>query len=162
MKKIPPELKEYVSYDASTGIFRWIKNRGTRGRIGNIIDNPTSLGYRSIVWNKEHYAAHRVAWWLHYGEEPALEIDHVNGDRTDNRIQNLRIATREQNTQNSSVRKDSSTGVKGVSPDRNSFRARCWSNGVRHYLGNFPTIEAAAEAVRKFRENEHKEFHNHG
>lgn len=161
-RKIPDEIKEFISYNPETGVFMWVKKRGARGIPGNIIDNATSLGYRSVVFGRKHYFAHRVAWWFVYGVEPECEIDHINGDRTDNRISNLRLASREENTRNASVRKDSKTGVKGVSPDGKSFKARCWADGVRHNLGNFRTIEAAAEAVCKFREENHKEFHNHG
>ncbi len=162
MRKIPIELKEFIDYNPDTGVFVWIKKRGSRGIPGNIIDNPTSLGYRTIAFGRKLYSAHHVAWWFTYGTQAESEIDHINGDRSDNRISNLRLASREENTRNASVRKDSTTGVKGVSPDGNSFKARCWADGVRHNLGNFRTIEAAADAVRKFREENHKEFHNHG
>lgn len=162
MKQPPKDIKDFISYDQDTGEFRWAANCGARGRVGALIHNPTSLGYLVVVFRERRHPAHHLAWWWSYGERALSEIDHINGARADNRISNLRLATREQNTRNASVRRDSKTGVKGVSPDGKSFRARCWANGKRHFIGNFPTIELAARAVREFREKNHKEFHNHG
>lgn len=94
--------------------------------------------------------------------QPTNEIDHINGVKDDNRFSNLREATRGQNTRNSKTRKDSSVGLKGVSPDRGKFRARITLNGVRIYLGTFATKEEAFEAVRAARRELHKEFANNG
>lgn len=162
MKQPPVDIKDFISYDPDNGDFKWAQNCGARGRKGALIRNENDLGYRFVVFRQVVYAAHQLAWWYVTGLRPSAEIDHINGDRADNRIENLREATREENTRNASVRKDSVTGVKGVSPDGKSFRARCWANGVRHYLGAFPTVAEAEIAVREFREKNHKEFHNHG
>lgn len=162
MKQPPVDIRNFVSYDECTGEFRWAQNCGARGRKGALIHNETDLGYCFVMFRGARYAAHQLAWWGVYGAKPIAEVDHINGDRADNRIENLREATREQNTRNATVRKDSTTGVKGVSPDGKAFRARCWHDGKRHYLGNYPTVEDAANAVREFREEKHREFHNHG
>lgn len=158
----PDEIKEYIGYDAATGKFFWLKRRGTRGVVGSEIKRKNPGGYAEIYFGRKSYLAHRVAWWLSYGFEPDGEVDHINGNRTDNRLVNLRLATREQNARNCKIKNTSSTGIKGVSRDRKTFKASCYLNGVRNYLGNFKTPESAAEAVRKFREENHKEFHNHG
>lgn len=158
----PLKMKEYVGYNEITGTLFWLKNRGTRGIKGAAIKRINPGGYAEIYFAGKSYLAHRVCWWLYYGMEPTGEIDHINGDRTDNRISNLRLATREQNARNCRVKNTSSTGVKGVSRDRNSFRASCYMDGVRNYLGSYKSIEEAADAVRRFREKYHEEFHNHG
>ncbi len=164
MKKIPEEIREYLAYNADTGVFVWDVHVGTRIKPGDVAGNVQADGYYRVGFKGKLYYGHRLAWFFVYGQEPTTELDHINGNRADNRISNLRLATRAENTHNTPVRTDSGTGVKGVHKRKgtNSFRAHCRVNGVTHWLGSFKTLEAAAEAVRTFRENEHKEFHNHG
>lgn len=164
MKRIPKAIREFVDYDEDTGAFTWAKDIGTRFRAGGSAGCRQQDGYYRIGFNGGTYYAHRVAWFLAYGEEPDHEIDHVNGDRSDNRLVNLRAATRLENTRNTKVWRKSSTGVKGVHmrKDTGSFRAHCRVDGVVHWLGTFKTLEEAQAVVRAFREKNHREFHNHG
>lgn len=121
-----------------------------------------SDGYLVVKFDGSQIRAHRLAWFLSHGDEPLLDIDHINGVRDDNRLCNLRLATQSQNGFNSRKIAKSKTGIKGVALHGGGFRARCSVNGAQVHIGTFRTIEAAAEAVRKFREENHKEFHNHG
>lgn len=159
---VPDLVREYIGYNRDTGVLFWLKNRGMRGVAGREIKRRNPGGYAEINFAGKSYLAHRIIWWLVFGAEPDGEIDHINGNRADNRLSNLRLADRAQNARNCKVRSTSSTGVKGVSRDRNTFRASCYAKGVRHYLGNYKTIEAAETAVREFREKNHNEFCNHG
>lgn len=102
--------------------------------------------YVVIQINRKLYKAHRLAWLLHYGEWPTLEIDHINGDKSDNRLSNLREATRQQNILNRRMFKNNTTGVKGVSRARNRFRAQLWHNGAPVLSQLFDTLEEAAAA----------------
>lgn len=164
MKQIPEEIREYINYNPDTGVFTWRKDHSTRMKKGKIVGNVQWDGYYRVGFKGIPYYGHRVAWFLTYGVQPEHEIDHINGDRSDNRLDNLRAAKRKQNTYNTPVRKDSRTQVKGVHfrRDTGKYRAHCRVDGIVHWLGNFDKIEEAAEAVRKFREENHKEFHNHG
>lgn len=139
-------LRQNLSYDPETGVFRWALPR-SRVRVGQIAGYSTRDGYKGIEFNGKSYLQHRLAWMYVYGEEIDGEIDHINGDRADNRIANLRVVTRAQNCQNRhNVRSDSKTGVLGASFNEGTFRAEIVVYGVRKFLGRFKTAEEAGRA----------------
>lgn len=123
-------------------------------RVGKIASAKTSEGYIKVHIDGIYYRAHRVAWLINKGETPKypeFEIDHINGDRADNRISNLRTVTKSQNQKNSSQRVTNTSGVHGVNwtPKYNNIEndgrwvARIW-NGPKHvYLGQFRTLHEA-------------------
>ena len=121
MKELDIELlRDRYSYDSETGE---LKNK----RTGKVI-TAKCRGYTVVKVNKRFYKAHRVAWAIHTGTDPgALEIDHINRDRADNRWVNLRLATTAQNHYNS--------GAWGITRDRNGWRAQLKHNGTIHRLG---------------------------
>lgn len=104
-------------------------------------------GYRHISIFGSKYYAHRLAWAITYGEWPALCLDHINGNKTDNRIANLRLASVELNNRNRrNIRKDSASGVMGVRKNRRKFIAYLCVNGRQVFLGSFKTTEEAHAA----------------
>lgn len=153
------ELKSRLYYDHETGLFEHLTvnlgpNKSPAGHLSK------KNGYRRIRVNGHLYLAHHLAWLYVTGELPAVELDHRNGVRDDNRIGNLRRATRQQNIRNSTVRCDSKTGLKGVDYHKASrkWRARCWANEKRHLIGYFDTPERASEAYQAFAREHHGEF----
>jgi hypothetical protein len=123
----------------------------------------TTNGYRCSRINGIPVRAHQVIWAMVHGEWADGEIDHVNGVRTDNRIANLRLVTRQQNNRNMAKRCDNTSGVTGVTWDK---RRRKWSARIRHggvfkALGRFDSIDAAAEA-RERAMREYGYHANHG
>lgn len=95
-------------------------------------------GYLRIKYGGVSYLAHRIVWAKFHGSVPDMHIDHINGDKLDNKIENLRLATNGQNFANSpKVR--SSSGYRGVYPFRNKWKALC----AEEYLGLFDTPEEA-------------------
>ena len=88
-----------LSYDAATGMVVWLVNKGI-AKAGQVASSVNALGYGRVKINGKSVLAHRLAWALHYGEWPDGAIDHINGIKTDNRLCNLRLATRAQNQQN--------------------------------------------------------------
>jgi hypothetical protein len=92
-------LREIVSYDADTGIFRWAAPR-RKIRVGAVAGTLSKRGYIDLCIDCRVYKAHRLAWLYVYGEWPAGLIDHVNGDKADNRLANLRPADKSQNGAN--------------------------------------------------------------
>lgn len=93
-------IKDIYHYNPDTGVFITKKRLGGRGKVGKIAGSLSKLGYITIhIYNKT-YKAHRLAWLYVYGKMPNGHIDHINGNRADNRISNLRIASMRENAQN--------------------------------------------------------------
>ena len=142
-------IKEYISYDPCTGILTWKSNVSATGREGSQCGYLTAKGYRrisrSIKGKYLKYLSHRVGWYLHHGVLPEF-LDHINQDKSDNRLINLRGATLFENNRNRKVSKRSKTGVKGVYPSRDKYVSRIQSGPKALYLGTFDTLEEAARA----------------
>ena len=155
-------VRECLDYDPRTGEFRWrnrppshFRSAHEYGRwntrfartIAGATDKATR--YRRILINARAYKAHRIAWLLICGEPLPAEIDHIDGDRGNNRIDNLRAATKLENGANSRIRPDNKTGFKGVFRLTDGrFRAKININYKQIHIGYFATLEEAAEARR--------------
>ena len=165
---------EVFTYDLSSGILTWKPrlsgsaadkrfNTKTAGKVAGAVaagkyNRPRgiAIGYRG----KDFYA-HRIVWEMHNGEIPIhMVIDHINGDATDNRLTNLRLATREQNYHNQGISLKNTSGIKGVHFDN----ARgLWKSEIRAFnrvisLGRFKTKGMAAVARAKAALRYHGEF----
>lgn len=127
---------EALVYDPDNGVFTW-KIQSGKARIGDIAGSPTKAGYIAIGIGRKKYLAHRIAWLLTSGNWPTDHIDHINGNRTDNRIANLRPATQAQNNLNRPKQTRSKSGSKGVWFVSNRWRAGIRMNGKVEYLGRF-------------------------
>lgn len=139
-------LREVLDYNPGTGIFTWKVNKG-RMQAGSVAGSVTKRGYVRIVVDQQWIMAHRLAWLYSYGEWPDEEIDHKNEIKTDNRIENLRPATRLQNTHNVTVlHRHNTSGFKGVSKYRHRWRATINNNGKIIVIGDFDTPEEASHA----------------
>lgn len=153
-------LKSQLSYNRDSGIFTWKVKKNSYG--GTIVEGSIAGtlkdGYVQIRCDQKQYRAHRLAWLFEYGEFPknGFEIDHINGVRSDNRIANLRLATRSQNNMNTGESKSNSSGKKGVhfAKDIKKWHARIVINRKTILLGNFLTKEEAIQA----RENAEKKY----
>lgn len=152
------DVKEFLSYEPSTGVFIWVKGYRNRnvGKIAGFIDYE---GYRQITFKGRIWRAHHLAWLYMFGSLPASSIDHIDGDRSNNSIANLREVTFAGNSQNQRIaHKDSKFGKLGVDKltHRKLFRARIQCEGKRITLGYFKTPEEAHQtylmAKRAFHE----------
>jgi len=145
------KLKEVFSYDEYTGKFTRLKN-------GKLSDSALGkTGYVTIQIDYKNYRSHRMAWVYMYGEE-ANHIDHINHNRSDNRIQNLRSVTQAENNRNMSIL-NGRTLPMGVTWDRfnSKYKAQINVDGKTKNLGRYATIEEAL-AVRK---NAEKQYDYH-
>ena len=142
------QVKELFDYDPKTGHLIWRVKRGTRGVPGKIAGGlDHNHGYFLIKIDGTVYRAHRLIWLYVYGSWPVNDIDHVNGARHDNRIFNLREATRAQNMQNQrNPRTDNKSNYLGVSAHREKWMAQIQVNGKKHYIGIYSTRKAAHAA----------------
>jgi len=157
-------LRDRLNYDPSTGEFRWREHAfsGPMSKFNGMVAGRRSTnGYWEIGIDRHRHRAHRLAWWFCFGPFPIdHEVDHINGDKLDNRICNLRLATRAQNMQNRGNRRSNSTGYKGVtfSKSRQKFIAQIVANGRYYRLGQFATAEAAHEAYKSAALKLHGDF----
>ncbi|HCR3032587.1 TPA: HNH endonuclease [Escherichia coli] len=141
------KIRSALNYNQDSGVFTWAESRGSQSK-GSIAGSVNSDGYIAIQVFGITYLAHRLAWLFVYNEMPPQEIDHINRRKTHNAISNLRLASRSQNTSNSSVRDDSESGVKGIRyrKDIGKYQCRLTIDGKRVCVGSYSTIEEAINA----------------
>jgi len=153
-------LKEVLHYDEATGVFTWRVGRGGV-RAGSVAGSLHWSGYVLISIYGRQYAAHRLAWLYAHGELPPDHLDHINHNKSENQLSNLRPATRAQNQKNRLVNSNNTSGFRGVVWHKMSERwlARAMLNGKRPHLGLFHTAEAAADAYERFAREHHGEFY---
>jgi len=151
--------KEQFIYDPETGKFKYRikpnKNIDINKEPGYINNN----GYRVIAMDGKDYLAHRLVW-LYMNNCLPLLIDHINGNKSDNRLCNLREATKSQNAVNSGVRKNNKLGIKGIQQVKGSigYQVRFYINGKQHYLGTYPTMDHALKIYKDAVIAIHNEF----
>jgi hypothetical protein len=141
-------LHYLLSYDRKSGKFRWKIAENYYIKVGDIAGSVHPKGYRTITIDGIGFRAHRLAWFWMLGFWPTDEIDHDDLDKDNNAWVNLREATRYENLANQRVRKNSTTGVKGVHfhLKTGKYMARIGINGERKFLGEFDLLKDATEA----------------
>jgi hypothetical protein len=157
------ELRRLLNYDPQTGVFTWkARGRGVRaGKVAGSVkrDVGRNTAYVCVSIHQRHYYAHRLAWLYVHSKWPAEQIDHVDLDGTNNRIDNLRLATIRQNSANSPARKNNRLGVKGVRKrTRGSYEARVSLTGRSEVIGYFKTAEEAHAAYLSALKSHYGEF----
>lgn len=142
-------LNELLRYEPDTGKLFWRISKSNVSA-GSEAGSINQEGYLKISIDGKNYLTHRIAWFLHYQEMPSLQIDHINGSRTDNRIENLRQATNSQNQRNQRKPKSNNkSGYLGVSANGKKWKAQIKVGGNPKYLGCFDTPEKAHDAYIK-------------
>ena len=156
-------LREVLNYDPDSGLFTWKSPTGRRAKVGSVAgtvidgrkNHPTRRPwrYRQIGVDGTNYKAHRLAWLYVHNKWPSDEIDHIDGDGSNNRIANLREATRAENSRNAPKRRNNTSGYKGVWLNHGRWSANIWTSGRKISLGTYDTPEQAhaayAEAAKK-------------
>ncbi len=153
---------EYLEYNQDTGIMKWKKDRRS-ARAGNIIGTVTQGGYLCLSFYSKQYSVHRMGWFLAYGVFPDGQIDHINQDRQDNRLVNLRDVTPGENCKNKGIDTRNTSGVTGVYWNK---LAKKWKpsinvDGEYIHLGYFVNFSDAVNA-RKNAEVLYGFHTNHG
>ena len=162
-------LRQRLRYDAATGTLYWNAHpalpKKWNGRYAGreAFTAVRNTGYKHGRVDGQAYQAHRVVWAMHHGVWPEGLIDHINQDKTDNRIENLRVVDARENQRNQRIRRNNTSGVMGVSFFHQTQR---WSayitvNRRKHHLGYFGTMQEAV-AARKAAEAEYGFHRNHG
>lgn len=152
------KLKEVLSYNPDTGIFLWLIDR-PRASAGAEAGYITGNGYMRVQIARKSYALHRLVFLYTYGAMPSDEVDHINRNRQDNRLVNLRLVTKRQNLRNKSAYRNSALGLVGVCQRGSRFRAYINREGKRVNLGTFDTSEQASQAYFDAKRLLHPEYH---
>jgi hypothetical protein len=157
------QLRAVLVYYPASGLFFWrdrpdIRPSANSGFRDTVAGTTRKNGYIGICINGQQRFAHRLAWLYVHGRWPAAEIDHINEDRSDNRIANLREATHGQNNTRARARKDNRSGVLGVFKCGNRWQAQIMHNGAKYHLGVHATIEEAKAARDKAAKHLHGKF----
>lgn len=150
------EVRRLFDYDPETGALTW--RTGPARYRGKAAGTLLNTGYRSISVRGRRYVAHRLAWVHFHGKPPTKFLDHINGDRDDNRIVNLREATNAENMANAKCYATNKIGLKGVSAKRGRWRAVIVDGGRQRFLGMFDTPEEAHAAYIKAAEKRFGQF----
>lgn len=153
------DFRRILSYDQETGSITWVA-RNNRRKAGERAGRPSVRGCIVITLHKRSYYAHRIAWLMVYGIWPDGIIDHINGDPADNRIANLRIASKAQNSHNRGRQKNNRSGFKGVCWHKRNktWQASIVTCGKRKHLGRFDSAEEASAAYEAAALELHGEF----
>lgn len=133
-----------------------ISRKFKSGKVNFKVGSPQKDGYLQLQIDGKMVCVHRLIYeHVHGSISNEFVIDHINRDKQDNRIENLRLVTRSINSHNSGPRKDSKTGVKGVGFDKccNKFRGEICINGVRHKTKYFTTLEEASKALEMLKKD---------
>jgi HNH endonuclease len=154
------EIRAAFDYEPETGALSWKRfdGRNKKGIAGTL---DKSNGYLRIGLGGISHGAHRIVWAHFYGQHPCGFIDHINGDRSDNRISNLRIVTRSQNNTNRGPSSRNKLGVKGVSLSRGKYRVMIKAGDKHHFIGRFDTIDEASAAYKEASVRLHGEYSWH-
>ena len=150
-------------YNEETGDLIWKLPSYLKQRKGEAVGFINEKGYKEVCLNHRRYRIHRLVYFMHYGDVPDI-LDHINNDRTDNRIENLRPADSSQNSYNRKLVGSNKSGIKGVywSKHNNKWRGQIKVRGKKLHIGYFDTLEEAAVIMKPAREKLHGEFANHG
>lgn len=167
--RLPPDVlqmraREHLIYDAASGFLGWARpltNRAVVGAEAGWVDETT--GYRRLYFLGDFIYVHQIIWVMETGKFPTM-IDHVNGDRTDNRWENLRIATPHQNMCNSKIRSNNTSGHKGVSfcKVKKKWYAYIRAHGKSIALGRYHKLEDAIAARLAGEAKYHGDFARRG
>jgi hypothetical protein len=166
MTSLREDFNDALRYDIASGKIFWRKDR-CRVKAGDEASSLTAKGYASLYFNGRNYRCHRAAWFLHYGEWPNGDIDHIDHNRTNNVISNLRVVTPLGNGWNHSLHANNKSGCSGVSWDKGkksgkgSWLARIKVKGKIIHIGYFDD-KAEAIAARMATQKKYGFHPNHG
>lgn len=160
--ELPPTKELHELFEYRDGSLYWKVRRGKAGT-GKKAGCVNKEGYLVVGIKYKKCLVHRIVWAMH-GNEPVRVLDHINNDRQDNRIENLRAADWTINARNASVRKDSTSGIKGVSWHKESRKwiGQVWHENKIYKTKHYEDKNECAAAVKALRESLHGKFAHHG
>jgi hypothetical protein len=158
-------LEKVLRYDANTGLLYWTVHIYRIKKPGDLAGHQNSRGYIEIRYDRKTYNAHRIAWYLHIGHDPGvLQVEHIDTNKTNNKIENLRLATAAQNSRNKGKKSGTLSQYKGVtfSARHGKWISQIGVNGKTTSLGYFTDELEAHRAYCLAAVEMHGEFANFG
>lgn len=151
-------VKAALDYDSTTGVLTWKHSPQGRVANGSVAGNVRPDGYLQVRFERRMYLAHRLAWAIHTGALPVLDIDHINRVKDDNRIANLRATNHQQNMCNKSAYRNNTSGHVGVYwlAERSCWVAKIRVNKKLIHLGYFKDLTAATAARAEAKHEHHR------
>lgn len=152
----------YQLFDYKDGRLYWKKNTSFMNLIGKPAESIDSRGYYTVTFNGKRALAHRVIFFMFYGYTPEF-VDHIDGNKLNNKITNLREATREQNQQNTKLSKRNTSGEKGIvwRKDTQKWRVKIAANNEIYEGGSYKDKEEAIKVAKELRNILHGKFARH-
>lgn len=149
-------LREHISYDPVSGRLVCEKDFGRKHKAGDTVGTISGTGYVGFYFGGRYVLGHRAAWALYTGDWPLEEVDHKDGNRSNNALANLRQASHAENMQNRPVQKNNKSGIPGVRQSSSGrWCAEIESGGKRIWVGRFSTRDEAANACAAARKRHH-------
>jgi hypothetical protein len=158
-------LEKVLRYDANTGLLYWTTYIYRIKKPGDLAGHQNASGYIEIRFDRKNYQGHRVAWYLHTGEDPGtLQVEHVDTNRSNNKIDNLRLASSAQNSWNKGKKTGTTSKYKGVAfyARYGKWMSQIRANGKTTHLGYFTDELEAHRAYCLAAVEMHGEFANFG
>lgn len=148
-------LRQVLRYEPATGNFFWVHRDTHKSKLGKQASIIRSHGYLSVCIDSVYYYTHRLVWMYVNGRMPDV-IDHINGNKQDNRIENLRSVDQKTNAENVvKPRKHNKSGLIGAYKAKNKFKSKIKIDGKYVYLGMFETPEDASQAFIDMKRKHH-------
>ena len=155
-------LNKYFTLDESTGTLYWKVQKANCVKVGSVVGYVNPRGYSVVKLDGVTVRLHRIVYKMYYGIEPEGELDHIDGNKLNNKPENLRLASRYQNNQNIKKQKNNTSGHKNVywKDDEKKWAVTIKAFGKTYRFGCYLNIEDAAEVAEKQRQILHREFAN--
>jgi hypothetical protein len=164
-KQLPTKEELHDLFEYRDGELYWRNHRSNKVRAGSKAGSIDGTGYHQINIKGKVYRVHRIIYSMHYDNlTPDLLVDHIDNNKSNNKICNLRIATSSQNSCNQSMNKNNTSGVKGVCwhKQHNKWYVQVQHKGKNFYGGLFDDFEDAKQKAEQLRNQLHSTFTNHG
>ena len=151
-------VKTLLEYEKNSGLIRWINTVSSRAKAGAVAGHIENNGYRSIRIMGVSYLAHRLVFVLTTGSMPNGFVDHIDGNRDNNKFDNLRVVDRKTNCQNlhGPLKNNKFSGLLGVSQHNRKWKAQIYFDGSKKYLGSYESPELAHAAYLRAKRAVHE------